>query len=88
MQEARLTPIRSVSTRSMRALIQRVSRAAVHVDGRVVGQIGRGLLVFVGIGQQDTEQDADWLIQKILTLRIFPDEAGKMNRSLSDVGGG
>ncbi|MCS7069852.1 MAG: D-aminoacyl-tRNA deacylase, partial [Meiothermus sp.] len=72
----------------MRALIQRVSRAAVHVDGRVVGQIGRGLLVFVGIGQQDTEQDADWLIQKILTLRIFPDEAGKMNRSLSDVGGG
>ncbi|MCX7916341.1 MAG: D-aminoacyl-tRNA deacylase [Verrucomicrobiae bacterium] len=72
----------------MRALIQRVSRAAVHVDGRVMGQIGRGLLVFLGIGQQDTEQDADWLIQKILTLRIFPDEAGKMNRSVSDVGGG
>lgn len=72
----------------MRALIQRVARAAVTVEGRVVGQIGQGLLVFVGMGRQDTERDAEWLIQKILALRIFADADGKMNRSVTDVGGG
>lgn len=72
----------------MRALIQRVRRAAVTVDGQVTGQIGTGLLVFLGIGREDTDADADWLIQKILALRIFPDDAGKMNRSVTDIGGG
>lgn len=71
----------------MKAVVQRVSRAAVRVDGQVLGQIGRGLLVLLGIGKDDTEADADWMIRKLLALRIFPDEAGKMNRSVADIGG-
>jgi D-tyrosyl-tRNA(Tyr) deacylase len=71
----------------VKAVIQRVRSAAVEVDGRTVGAIGRGILVFLGVGKGDLEQDADWLAAKIVALRIFEDEAGKMNRSLQEVGG-
>jgi D-tyrosyl-tRNA(Tyr) deacylase len=71
----------------MRAVVQRVSEARVEVGGRVVGQIGAGLLVLVGAGQGDTEADVDWTARKVAELRIFEDEAGKMNRSVEDVGG-
>ena len=63
----------------MRALVRRVSRASVKVDGQVVGQIDQGLLIYLGIHQDDELTDLDWLIQKILGLRIFEDEHGKMN---------
>ena len=66
----------------MRALIRRVSRASVKVDGQVVGQIDQGLLIYLGIHQDDELTDLDWLIQKILGLRIFEDEHGKMNLSI------
>ena len=72
----------------MRAVVQRVSRAAVRVDDETLGQIGRGLLVLLGIGKGDTEAGADWMINKLLNLRIFPDDAGKMNRSVTDISGG
>lgn len=71
----------------MRACIQRVCRASVTVDGEVVGSIGRGLLVLLGVGQDDTEEDAVKLAEKTVALRIFEDEAGKMNLALTDVGG-
>lgn len=71
----------------MRAVIQRVKSAQVSVDGAVVGQIGRGMLVLLGVGMQDTTSDADYLAEKIVHLRIFEDAEGKMNRSLADVGG-
>jgi D-tyrosyl-tRNA(Tyr) deacylase len=71
----------------MRAVIQRVARAAVRVEGAVVGEIGRGLLVLLGIGRADTPASSDWMIDKLLKLRIFPDAAGKMNRSVTDIGG-
>lgn len=71
----------------MRALIQRVSHAAVRVEGAVVGEIGPGLLVLVCAMQGDTDAQADQLAAKIAKLRIFKDDAGKMNRSLRDVGG-
>lgn len=71
----------------MRVLLQRVSRAKVTVEGRVTGEIGRGLLLLVGIRQGDTEREVDWMVQKCLGLRIWPDEAGKMDRSVQDVGG-
>ena len=72
----------------MRALIQRVSSAQVSVDGQVTGKIGRGLLVLAGIHKTDTAQDGDWIAQKLLTLRIFEDDAGKMGRSVQDMAGG
>ncbi len=72
----------------MRALLQRVSSASVEVDGQVVGQIGPGLLILLGVGQGDTEAAAVWLAEKVANLRIFQDDAGAMNRSLLDVGGG
>lgn len=72
----------------MQLVIQRVSRAAVTVDGEVTGQIGRGLMVLVGVGHHSTEDDARWLAAKTQKLRIFPDEDGLMNRSVEDVGGG
>ena len=72
----------------MQALIQRVSEARVTVDGRVTGAIGRGLLVLLCAERGDTDAVADKLLAKVLKLRIFSDDAGKMNRSLQDVGGG
>lgn len=71
----------------MRALVQRVSRARVTVDGRATGEIGRGLLVLAGVTAGDGDDDRDWLARKIVSLRIFDDDAGVMNRSLQDVGG-
>ena len=71
----------------MRALLQRVSRASVTVDGKVVGQIGQGLLILLGVGQDDSEVQVKTLADKIVYLRIFGDDEGKMNRSLLDIGG-
>jgi D-tyrosyl-tRNA(Tyr) deacylase len=71
----------------MRAVVQRVSRASVTVDGEVIGAIERGLCVLVGVGKRDTKADAEQLADKLVGLRIFEDEAGKINRSLLDVGG-
>lgn len=71
----------------MRAVVQRVAGARVTVDGQVVGAIGKGLLVFLGVGTDDTERDAFYLAEKIPFLRIFEDEAGKLNLSLSDLEG-
>jgi D-tyrosyl-tRNA(Tyr) deacylase len=72
----------------MMALLQRVSEASVRVDGEVIGQIGHGLLVLVCAEKGDTEAVADKLLGKLLKLRIFGDESGKMNRSVQDVAGG
>jgi D-tyrosyl-tRNA(Tyr) deacylase len=72
----------------MRAVVQRVTRAEVRVDGEVVGRIGRGLLVLVGAGAGDGADDVGYLADKVVNLRIFEDEEGKMNRSLLEVGGG
>jgi len=71
----------------MRAVVQRVSRAKVTVEGSLAGEIGLGLLVLLGVGQEDTEADAAYLSEKVVGLRIFEDEDGKMNRSVRDVGG-
>jgi len=72
----------------MRAVVQRVSSASVLVEGEVTGEIGAGLCVLVGVGQGDAEEDARWLAGKVVDLRIFEDEQGKMNRSVLDVKGG
>jgi D-tyrosyl-tRNA(Tyr) deacylase len=72
----------------MKAVVQRVSRASVRIDNQTVGEIERGLLVLLGIGKDDFAADADWMIKKLLALRIFPDDAEKMNRSVTDIGGG
>ncbi|MBV9104071.1 MAG: D-tyrosyl-tRNA(Tyr) deacylase [Candidatus Eremiobacteraeota bacterium] len=71
----------------MRAVVTRVSEAHVEIAGEVVGSIGVGLLTLVGVGSNDTESDARYVAQKVVGLRIFPDAAGAMNRSLSEVGG-
>lgn len=71
----------------MRAVIQRVSKAAVFVDNSIVGQIGKGLLVLLGVSQNDTEKDALYLLDKVINLRIFEDQDGRMNLSLLDVKG-
>ena len=71
----------------MRTILQRVSSACVTVDGVTVGSIGAGILVFLGVSKKDREEDADYLAEKIIKLRIFPDENGKMSRSVEDVGG-
>jgi D-tyrosyl-tRNA(Tyr) deacylase len=71
----------------MRAVVQRVSRAQVTVDHNVTGTIGVGLLILLGVTHGDSSSDADYLVDKIIHLRVFADEAGKMNRSLIDVGG-
>jgi D-tyrosyl-tRNA(Tyr) deacylase len=68
----------------MRALVQRVSRASVSVDGRPVSEIGPGLLVLLGVGHEDDERAADWLADKVRALRIFPDVQGRMNEPLGD----
>lgn len=72
----------------MKIVIQRVSEAKVVVNNETVGQIGRGLLLLVGIDETDEKPDAEWLAQKIANLRIFGDDEGKLNRSVLDVGGG
>ncbi|QKV18605.1 D-aminoacyl-tRNA deacylase [Oricola thermophila] len=71
----------------MRALVQRVSRASVTVDGEVAGEIGEGLLVLVCAMRGDAEAQSEWLARKVVNLRIFPDTEGRMNRSLLDTGG-
>jgi D-tyrosyl-tRNA(Tyr) deacylase len=71
----------------MRAVIQRVSRASVSVDGEQFGAISTGLVALIGICATDGNKDVDWLAEKIINLRIFPDDTGKMNRSLADIGG-
>jgi D-aminoacyl-tRNA deacylase len=71
----------------MRAVVQRVTRASVKVDNEVTGEIEHGLLVLLGVAQEDTEADADYLAEKIAGLRIFEDDADKMNLSVADAGG-
>ena len=71
----------------MRTIIQRVKEARVEVDGEVVAQIGEGALVLLGAGKDDTESDVEYLVEKILGLRIFEDDAGKMNLSVTDIRG-
>ena len=71
----------------MRALVQRVRQSAVSVGGRVVGSVGPGLTILLGIREGDTEEEARWLAPKIANLRIFPDDEGKLNRSVLDTGG-
>jgi len=80
-------PTRLWRERVVRACIQRVSRASVTVDGQIVGRIERGFVVLVAVAATDTPRDAEWVAQKIVDLRIFPDDEGKMNRSLSDIRG-
>ena len=72
----------------MRAVVQRVTEAKVSVGGKVVGEIGPGLLVLLGVARDDSSGDADYLAEKIANLRIFDDEMGRMNRSLLEVSGG
>jgi D-tyrosyl-tRNA(Tyr) deacylase len=71
----------------MRAVVQRVTRASVKVNGELTGKIAEGLLVLLGVAQEDAESDAEYLAEKITGLRIFEDEQGKMNRSVVDIGG-
>lgn len=71
----------------MRAVLTRVSSASVSIDGKVVGSIGRGFLILLGVGPEDTRECTRYLAEKALGLRVFSDENGKMNRSLEDVGG-
>lgn len=71
----------------MRSVVQRVSRASVQVDGKIVGEIGTGLLVLLGVSKMDSEADAAYLAAKIAGLRIFEDDEGKMNRSVAEIGG-
>lgn len=71
----------------MRAVIQRVLQAEVEVNGQTVGKIDKGLLVYLSVGKDDTIKDAEFMAEKLVNLRIFADEAGKMNRSVLDVGG-
>src|SRR4051812_11380541 len=71
----------------MRAVVQRVTRASVRVDDQVVGEIGNGLVVLLGIAHDDTEQDARYILEKIVALRIFDDAEGRMNLSVEETGG-
>jgi D-tyrosyl-tRNA(Tyr) deacylase len=72
----------------MRAVVQRARRARVEVGGEVTGRIDRGLVAFVGAAEDDTEQDLAYVVNKVVGLRVFEDDAGKMSRALADVGGG
>ena len=71
----------------MRAVVQRVSRAEVRVEGEVIGSCAAGVMVLLGVHAEDAEADADWLARKVAEMRIFSDEDGKMNRALTDFGG-
>ena len=71
----------------MKAVVQRVTQSSVQVGHESIGAIGHGLMVLLGVAQEDSEKDADWLAEKIANLRIFEDDNGKMNRSLLDTGG-
>ena len=71
----------------MKIVIQRVSEASVKVDGKIVGEIGKGLMLLLGIDENDEKTDADWLVQKVLNLRIFGDEDDKLNLSVKDISG-
>lgn len=71
----------------MRAVVQRVESASVTIDGRVNGKIGKGFMVLIGIDENDTDKDLDYICDKLTGLRIFEDEVGKMNRSIIDAGG-
>ena len=82
------TELLKIKEAAMRNVIQRVSRASVEVDGEVVGKINRGILVYVGIERGDTEKEIAFMAEKILNLRIFPDEERRMNLSVKDIGGG
>ena len=72
----------------MRAVVQRVLEAEVKINSQSVGKVGSGLLVYLSVGKTDTEKDAEWIAEKLVNLRIFEDEAGKMNRSILDIQGG
>lgn len=72
----------------MRIVIQRVSEANVVIDGKVNGEIGQGFMILLGIGSDDTAEDIDWLVRKIVGLRVFNDDEGVMNRSILEIGGG
>jgi D-aminoacyl-tRNA deacylase len=84
---ASLQRVRSSSSHNMRACIQRVSSARVVVDGEIVGEIGRGLLVLLGVAGTDGDDDLRWMVDKVVGLRIFEDAEGKMNLALADIGG-
>ncbi len=71
----------------MRAVIQRVSESNVTIDGNIIGKIGRGYMILLGIEIEDTDEDIEWLVKKIFKLRVFSDDAGKMNLSIADVNG-
>lgn len=71
----------------MKAVVQRVSQASVTIDGEVVGEIGPGLMVLLGVAEGDSEREVRWMAEKLVGLRIFEDDQGKMNRSLLDMGG-
>jgi D-tyrosyl-tRNA(Tyr) deacylase len=71
----------------MRAVVQRVLEGEVKINSRSVGKVGSGLLVYLSVGKTDTEKDAEWVAEKLVNLRIFHDEVGKMNRGVTDVGG-
>ncbi|RQO33167.1 D-tyrosyl-tRNA(Tyr) deacylase [Chryseobacterium sp. KBW03] len=71
----------------MKIVIQRVSEASVKVEGKTVGEVGKGLMLLVGVDENDEKADADWLVQKVLNLRIFGDEEGKLNLSVKDISG-
>ena len=71
----------------MRVIVQRVARAEVRADGRTLGKIGRGFVILVGVGRDDTEADADYILDRVIGLRVFADAAGKMNLALAAIGG-
>ena len=72
----------------MRCVVQRVKNCEIHVEDEIVGRIGEGLLAYLGISVRDTDKDLDYMARKVVELRVFPDDAGKMNLSLKDTGGG
>jgi D-tyrosyl-tRNA(Tyr) deacylase len=82
-----LTKVKQKGQKTMKLVIQRVSHASVTVEGKKIGAINRGLLVFVGVGNEDTKEEADRLVKKMVNLRIFDDENGKTNLALKDVDG-